>query len=346
MVICAQCGEPALAATQFCGVCGAFLNWDGENAGETAPGRTAQPQNTQPQSAQPKTAQPQTGQPDVVQPAEQRPPVRQRLPEATGTRPPAPGDLICGNCGQGNTPTRKFCSRCGSSLAEAVAVALPWWRRVFPGRKPKQHKAGTRPGKDGVRRRRGGEETRRRVGRLVRRAIAVAVLLAGLVYAAYEPFRDTVNSQALALKDTVAGIFVTRYTPVRPTKVTATAEEPGHGANLVSDNASNTYWAAPVAGAEPALLLTFDRPVDLRKVIVRVGIGDDFQSAHRPQKVHLVYSTGKTYDLTLADTPDAQDVTIENSAGATSVEMHVVALNRSLSGKDVAISEIEFFEAG
>jgi hypothetical protein len=320
IITCAQCGERGVADTQFCGVCGAFLNWD---AGA--------------ERSQPALATAGTG-PDVVQPAEQRKPVHQGLAPDEDPPPLKPGDLICGECGLGNVPTRKFCSRCGASLAVAATVALPWWRRWLPSRKAKVHQAGSRPG----RRRRGGN---RRVGRVVRRVLAVLLVLVGLLYAAYTPFRQSVNTGAVSLKRDVVGIFVTQYEPVRPTKVAATTEEPGHGANLVSDNGVNTYWSAPVDGVEPALVLTFDRPVDLRRAIVRAGIGADFQSAHRPQKLHLVYSTGKTFDLALADTPDPQTVSVENSAGATSVEIHVVALNRSLQGKDVAISEIELFEA-
>src|SRR5207253_3952135 len=42
-----------------------------------------------------------------------------------------PGDLICGQCGEGNDPARHFCRRCGNSLDEAIAVRLPWYRRFF-----------------------------------------------------------------------------------------------------------------------------------------------------------------------------------------------------------------------
>jgi len=320
IITCAQCGERSPADTQFCGVCGAFLNWD---AGSERP--------------EPALATANAG-PEVVQPAEQRKPAHQGLPPEEDPQPLRPGDLICGQCGLGNDPSRKFCSRCGASLAVAATVALPWWRRWLPSRKAKVHQAGSRP----VRRRRSGN---RRVGRIVRRVIAVLLVLLGIFYAAYTPFRHSVNNGAVSLKRDVFGMFSTQYEPVRPVKVAATKEEPGHGANLVSDNAVNTYWAAPADGTEAALVLTFDRPVDLRRAIVRAGIGADFQAAHRPQKLHLVYSTGKTFDVALADTPDPQTVAIENSAGATSVEIHVVGLNRSLQGRDVAISEIELFEA-
>jgi hypothetical protein len=214
-------------------------------------------------------------------------------------------------------------------------------------RGPRVRRQGSRPGRDGIRRTgvRLGELVRQ-VFRALRAVVALAAVLALLLYATYAPFRGQVNSQAMMVVSKVQGIFVTRYVPVHPVKVTATAEQPGHPAAMVADNATNTYWSAATGGVEPALVLTFDHPVDLRRALVRVGVGSDFQSTHRPQRLHLVYSTGKTDDVSLTDTPDQQEVALGNSAGATSVELHVVSLFRSLRGNDVAISEIELFERG
>ena len=320
------CGHHGPADVEFCGECGEYLKWDDD-----------QPVAVQQQQP--------VAQQQVVQPAPAIAPVRQPVEQTVEEQVLTPGDLICGKCGKGNAPTRNFCSRCGTSLAESQVVETSWWRRMF-GRKPKQHKAGERPGKDGVRRRGGrAGAARRQAGKMIRRVIAVALVLAALVYALYQPFRGAINTAAVGLWSQVTGIFEAKLNPVRPIKVTATAQTTGHPAALVSDNASNTFWAAPV-NPEPALVFTFDHPVDLRKAIVHSGNAADLQSTHRPEKVHLAFSTGKTYDMVLADTPDAQEVPIENSAGATSVELHVVGLHRSLNGTDVAISEIELFEAG
>ncbi|WP_103352781.1 zinc ribbon domain-containing protein [Amycolatopsis sp. CA-128772] len=325
MVIYTECGHQGPAEVEFCGECGRYLKWDDEQPVAV---------RTQPVVQQ-----------QVVQPAEPDAPVRQSVQQTVEEQVLNPGDLICGRCGKGNAPTRNFCSRCGASLAESEAVKTSWWRRVF-GRKPKQHRAGERPGKDGVRRRTGrARGARRTVGKIIRRAIAVFLVLSALVYALYQPFRGAINTAATGLWSQVTGIFEAKLNPVHPVKVTATAQTNGHAAPLVTDNAKNTFWAAPT-DREPALVFTFDHPADLRKAIVYAGDAANFQAEHRPQKLHLVFSTGKTYDMTLADTPDAQEVPIENSAGATSVELHVVGLHRSLDGTDVAISEIELFEAG
>ena len=324
MVVCAKCGNRNLDEAEFCGQCGRYLKWGDDEPAEQVPETAG-------------------AQAEAVQPAEQAVAVKEAPPEP---RVLQPGDLICGQCGMGNAPTRRFCGRCGKSLEESAVVALPWWRRIF-GRKPRELAAGSRPGKDGVRRRTGrAGAAKRRVGKIVRRTIAVVVALAAVLYGLYVPFRTVVNNTAVGLWNQATGIFETKYVPVHPVKVTSNVAEPGHDAKLVSDNAINTYWAAPVNGAEPALVFTFDHPVDLRRAFVRSGIGDKFQAAHRPAQLHLVFSTGKTFDVPLTDSPDAQQIDIENSAGATSVELHVVALHRSLSGTDVAISEIELFEAG
>ncbi|MEU4250286.1 zinc ribbon domain-containing protein [Amycolatopsis sp. NPDC026612] len=326
MVTYAECGHQGPAEVEFCGECGRYLKWDDD-------GPVAAP------AAQPVARQ------QVVQPAEPLAPVRQPVRQTVEEDVLTPGDLICGRCGKGNAPTRNFCGRCGASLAESQVVETSWWRRLF-GRKPKELKAGARPGKDGVRRRTGrAGAARRTAGKMIRRVIAVMLVLLALVYALYQPFRGAINTAGAGLWGRVTGIFEAKLNPVHPVKVTATAQAAGHAAPLVTDNAKNTFWAAPT-DREPALVFTFDHPADLRKAIVYSGDAANFQAAHRPQKLHLVFSTGKTYDMVLADTPDAQEVPIENSAGATGVELHVVGLHRSLNGTDVAISEIELFEAG
>lgn len=318
MIVCVECGERSPAGVEFCGVCGTYLEWDGAAEEE---------QST--------TQVPSTEQPAVQQPTEQRTP-RRPTPVGTETRPPSPGDLICGECGAGNGPTRKFCRHCGRSLAEAETVKRAWWRVLLPRRRSRKRTLGDRPRRAG--------RSRRPVRRWIGRLLLGVVAFAGILYAAVPPFRGEVNQQALAAGTWVKDRFVTRFEPVRPTTVVATAMLPDHEANLAADNAKNTFWAAPVAGGEPTLVLSFDRPVDIRQAIVRSGNAADFQSAHRPAKLHLVYSTGRSFDVVLADTPDAQTVEIGESAGATSVEVHVVELHRSLKGDAVAISEIELFE--
>jgi len=75
-----------------------------------------------------------------------------------------------------------------------------------------------------------------------------------------------------------------------------------------------------------------------------IGDNDKFDQSFRVERLHLVYSNGKTEDLQLKDQPDPQELTLQNGHNITSVEMHVMATYQSLHGTDVAISEIELFQ--
>jgi len=127
-------------------------------------------------------------------------------------------------------------------------------------------------------------------------------------------------------------------------KVTATFAEPTHPADLVADSVSNSFWAAPTTKGEATLVFTFDRAVNIDKAIIQNGDNDKFDQSFRVERLHLVYSNGKTEDLQLKDQPDPQELTLQNGHNITSVEMHVMATYQSLHGTDVAISEIELFQ--
>ncbi|NUT96324.1 MAG: zinc ribbon domain-containing protein [Saccharothrix sp.] len=268
-----------------------------------------------------------------MQPTDERrtpPPPR---PQLTERRQPQPGDLICGQCGEANPPTRKFCSRCGEKLADAQVVPEKWWRRFVPRREPA--KAGTRH------RRRGS--VGRTVNRVLRWSVVVA-LLGGLgLYGLHGQFRGAVNGQATGLVRTVKDWFSNEAKPIRPNEVTANVASPEHEPKLAADNNTATYWSAPLEPTPPALVLKFDHKVDLAQAMFLVGIPNAFQTAHRPDKVHLVFSNGKTQDLNLVDLPEPKAVKLEGAQGVEWVEVHVETVHRSLQGTEVAISEIELF---
>ncbi|GAB3459365.1 zinc ribbon domain-containing protein [Actinophytocola sediminis] len=257
-----------------------------------------------------------------------------------------PGDLVCGECGEGNVPTRKFCSRCGTSLAEAQVARIPWWRRLFRRRGAKVRKSGERAKRRG----RGGKSKAglavSAVFRVGRRVVSVVLLLAGILYGVYAPFRGWVNDRAMSVKAGVEGLFFPTYEPVRaaepPVSPVQLAQFPG---TLALDGLTNTFWAAPVGGPrEPVLQITFDREVDLARLIVHNGQQENFKDRHRAQRLHLVFSTGKTTDLNLQDRPDPQTLEVENGENATSVEIHILSTFKAVAGNEVAITEIELFE--
>ncbi|SER00959.1 NADase-type glycan-binding domain-containing protein [Actinokineospora terrae] len=363
MIVCAKCGERSAGTTRFCPGCGSFLDWSGTDAEQQAqavptaqpapvvesarvaapvgpsgvvtpdpigPQQSAEPPT--PTSPGPPTPTPPTPatQFGAQQPADARP----LRAKAQGAEPRvlAEDDLVCVGCRTRNPVTRKLCMGCGRPLDEPEPVKPPWW---------KWWRGGDRERKPRKPRRRG---TLAAIWRWTRRVFLAILAVLAVLYGIIPGFRGSVNKEITEGRKWVERQFGTQLTPVRPTKVTATAATPGHEAVLVADNAKNTYWAAPTGAAEPVLVFTFAQPVDLRRAIVRVGDPAAFQATHRPAKLHLVYSTGKTFDVPLADTPDPQTVEIGGSAGATEVEIHVVEVHRSLQGLDVALSEIELFE--
>jgi hypothetical protein len=268
-------------------------------------------------------------------------PVRRQPP----SRKLQPGDLICGDCGEGNAQTRKFCSRCGSSLATAEIVKTPWWRKLLPRRGAKVRKSGERPKRSG----RGGK-TKTGVFvsatfKLVRRVVSIVVLLAGIAYGLFAPFRGWVNERAIEVKAGVENIFFPTYEPVHASEPpVAPLQVKGFPAEQALDGASDTAWAAPLGGKEPVIEVKFGRDVKLARMIVHNGQKENFKGRARAQKLHLVFSTGKTTDVILTDAPDSQTVSIDNGEGASSVEIHVTATFKSMSGNELAISELEFFE--
>lgn len=285
-----------------------------------------------------------TAQPEAVVPQEAQkkpPPVRKQPP----SKKLQPGELVCGECGEGNAPTRKFCSRCGTSLAAAQVVKTPWWRKLLPRRGAKVRKAGERA-------KRRGRAGKSKLGlafsttfKIVRRVVAIALILGGVAYGMFAPFRGWVNERAAEAKGTFERIVFPQYVPVSAAEApTASAALPKHAPNLAVDSASDSYWAVPVGGKEPFIVVKFDRTVDLKRMIVHNGDGGDFKASFRAQKLHLVFSTGKTTDVSLEDLPDPQTLEIENGDGVNSVEIHIVSTFKAVKGNTLAISELEFFE--
>lgn len=278
----------------------------------------------------------------IPQEARKKPPHVRRQPPS---RKLQPGDLVCGECGEGNPVTRKFCSRCGTSLAEATVVRTPWWRKLLPRRGAKVRKSGERPKRRGRAGKTGLGVFVSTTFKTVRRVVAIALVVGGVVYGMVTPFRGWVNERAVEAKGTFERIFFPQYAPVSAAEApTASLALPDHPANFAVDGKSNTYWGAPVGGAEINMVVKFDRTVDLAKIIVHNGDGEGFKESHRAQKLHLVFSNGRTTDVNLQDRPDPQTLEIEDGEGVDSVEIHVMSTFKSVSGTSLAISEIEFFE--
>jgi hypothetical protein len=258
-------------------------------------------------------------------PAPTRPPVQKRPP----TRRLEPGDLICPDCGEGNPATRKFCSRCGASLVTAQVVKKKWWQKLLPGRGPKKRKAGDRPS---------ARKTRKSFPMKilgvffggVSRVIGVIFLIFGLLYGLVPGIRDGVNGKVTDFKDWVNGWFHPTRTEVLPTDVFVSQSTKGHGANLLKDTATNTYWAAhvPKPGSNVHLTITysFSSKFDLKNMAIWNGIGDaknrDYNSTERVHNVFLSFPGTSVPGCAIAfkDTPAAADKEDVSKCGANGID--------------------------
>ena len=256
-----------------------------------------------------------------------------------------PGDLVCAVCGEGNPPNRNFCSRCGSSLADAGVVTAVWWRRFFRWvrslfrRRPLP--AGTRPGQKGT------TEHRRSVVlaalRKIRLVVGIVLIVLALAYAFYPPFRAVVRDNAVAIFHQVEPSL----RAVHPVRVTTNIQSPRHPATAVADEYTDTYWLAAWSEQQrPTITCYFQGIGLLRSLILRSGASDDFVAHGRPSILLLTYSNGRTETLTPQDTSAPQVLTLANTTLVSSVTVEVLDTyaGQEAGGNDVAITEMEWFD--
>ena len=265
-----------------------------------------------------------------------------------------PGDLICGTCGEGNPSTRRFCSRCGSSLITATTVRESWWRRLLrrliPRRGPKVVKlgaAGTAEGKDAEKLTKPGRDlksTPRKVLRIVRNVLAVAILVGGIVYGAYPPFRNAVNGKVETEKTHVTTDIGIGLSPIHAVSVTASVSTAGFPPLNAADENLTSYWLAPwSSSAEPTLTFTFSHHVTVKQMILHVGASNAYIQNGRPSELRLVFSNGESDTITPQDTSQAQTFTVSHADVISSMQVEVAGVYPGSVGSNVAIAEIELF---
>jgi uncharacterized OB-fold protein len=284
--------------------------------------------------------------PSSLSPAVSRPRPAARTMEAPTRR--HPGDLICGQCGEGNDPTRHFCRRCGSSLDEAIAVRLPWYRRFFSrifGVRTRE--AGWRPHRVGP------PNVMGVVWRVVRLALGALIVVALLAFLLVPSFHNLVVNRVTSAVTTVRKAIFPHYDAVYATGASASTSIAGHLPNLATDKFNNTYWAARAGDPGPYLKVSFHDPVDLAQIGFDSGAAgttpaDDFLAQPRPHNVHLVFSNGTTTDLILKDedpkvAKNAQFYPVE-AKQVSFVEIHIMSVYApaGASPSSVALAEVEF----
>jgi hypothetical protein len=301
----------------------------GEVLSTAAPGP---PVDTDAGPAQP-SGQPAERMPAAVQPGQ---PVRRRPPVAPVEEPrpaPRPGERVCGRCGTGNDPSRRFCRSCGAPLAEAAVVRLPWWRRLLGAL------AGRSAYAAGERRSRRDFSVARRLVRL----LALVVVLAVLVVFGRPLVSTAVNAVRDRMRDPVY---------FHPVDVTASSARRGAAAERIADGASNRYWA-PAGKAEGAWVeAAFGEEVRIVEVMVTPGVSkkpEEFLAAGRPRDIELRASTAdggtKTVKAVLRDEPGPQTVTVKTT-GVLRIRLTVRSTYGPGADPPVAVGELEFVGRG
>jgi hypothetical protein len=265
--------------------------------------------------------------------------VRTRVAPKPTVAPPSKelsaGDLICGQCGEGNEPVRKFCRRCGNSLATAEVASTSRSRRFLPQRKAKVLAAGERP-----------ERGKFRFGAVVRvgsYVVLAVVLIGGIAYGALPQVRDAINSRVSSTVGAVTG-NAPRPTPVKAVSLTASSAIAGHPAARAIDPDINTYWAASLStDAHPKLTVAFTHAENVSVMLFVSGDTAAEASEPRPKTLHMVFSNGASQDITLSDSAKTQQVSINGTQSVTGMTIQIMSVYTSTSGNAVALSDVEFF---
>ncbi len=268
-----------------------------------------------------------------------------------------PGDVVCGACGTGNVPARKFCRRCGKALTDAKPAKVGFFARLRSRRRKKREMtAGTRPGRGGAKagsiRDRGREGWWRVNSSLMRIGAMLGVL--ALLGFGVEPIRaklklpnvrQTIFDKLRSLKPI--------YDAVQPIAATASPVSPGQDPQLMIDLGNNTSWmAAPSVsgGVGTTVTISFEKPFDLSGVLVSSGLagteaGKGFVSQPRPSEFRVVFNddVANPVSTPLTDTDKPQQLKLKHKE-VLKVAFEVMGVYPASDGKgrSVAITEFEF----
>jgi hypothetical protein len=291
----------------------------------------------------------QDGAPDEVVP--QR--VPKRVAAVTKTKPTRrlqPGDLVCGECGEGNPPTRKFCSRCGEELTTATVVKTPWYRKLLR-RKPKTMAAGARPGGPGTKTPVGqrAKGSARKVVKVIGIASIALTMLTVLVPSVRGPVDNALGSPIAKVKEKWHD-FRNPYDRVFPVSWTSNrAPAPGHPALDAFDDNRLTFWATewmpPRRRLDTFLTIKFREPVKDLAVFVYAGAPEDeFTKYHSPRQIRFDYGDGRPNDnMTLVRQQDVQKLfKLEHAEGAKTITIWIEHVHTQKGATQVALSELEF----
>ena len=343
-IVCSRCGTVNGAGDQFCGSCGAFLEWEGQAPPADEPPPPVQP--TEP------------SQPTALEP----PPTEVAAAPTAAPQPAAPppqaGFTVCPHCGSGNPPGRTFCHKCGKLLATPPAAAA-----AASGRATTQSSSGGVP--------------RWLLIAIIAGLLVGAIAVVAAVVFKPSPLPTDVGPSAtltptLAIPPSITPVPASA--PAASAPAASAAAAPGESIQLtltgatsssvaadtpdvapgnVIDGRLDTRWEEKV-GAEPGewveITLAASR---LDYLVIYNGFQlshDSFVATKRPQNIVVTVNGGAPVGFMLADSETPQKLDVADTPGATTVRIQVAttypASASTYPGSPIdasAISEIRVF---
>lgn len=373
-VICRRCGFANAGGDQFCGSCGAFLEWEGEVADGVAPvGAPADEVGDEGLSGLVHPTMTAPVPPPITAPPVIVPPIA----------PPPVGALLrCPACGIANAGTRTFCQSCGARLAETSRVTEATREQITAAvTATPRHRIVPVAGATEARTDPSGGGSRGIAGWLVVMAVLGIVVGVGFVAASVllkgqGPATGATAAPSVMASDgpgvspgESAGPVATDAPTLAPTarvedaklELTGAAASSVVGglakfaADRAIDGDSKTCWqegAKTEKGQWIEVAFASSRVV---AVDIVNGYGAStalYKGNHRPKVVRISVDGGEPVEVKLKDTAKVQRIKLGEIAGATKLRITIVsvypAVKTAVSGTpfdDAAISEISVIGA-
>jgi ribosomal protein L40E len=254
------------------------------------------------------------------------------------------GDLVCGQCGVGNLPTRKFCRRCGASLSDVRPLRMGWWARRRERRRVRRIKqAGARPdvGRHGVARPGWATSWVLRIFMVLVLLVVVAVFIG--------PLKRPIRNDARHWSHNVRLFVDPHYDPIALNHANAESPAaPDFAPSNAIDTLVNTSWMTASAQTNPTLTFTFPKTADVAKIGFYSGDqnmgSQSFVAYARPELIHVTFngSPASSANITLLDTTSFQSfgVTAHNATLAT---VTILSTYQGLTSQSCALAEVQLW---
>jgi hypothetical protein len=375
--ICKRCGFSNVPGDQFCGSCGAFLEWEGQAAppAEANPGTPDAPgsPDAPPVEATTTASQAVWGAP-YGDPLPTPPPAAWPDDE-DDDRDDAPDDAYgagdglvrCPACGIANPAGRTFCQSCGTTLAaaprvqeashEQIAAAVAMTPEPEPLEGATNGRTGGRPnGKGGV------PPWVLGIG-VVGLLVGVAIVLAGVALRSPSPDTGATGSGAVPSSSAAAGESPGASGPagspsspgtpvalVLTARASSSVDRPKFQPAMAVDGDPDTAWQEGKPQEKDQWIEVRFDPSRADTLIIRNGYQASqalFRGNRRLKDILVTVNGGKAIPVRLKDTMKAQEVDLGGVTGASKVRITIVSTypgeQTSVAGSpfdDAAVSEI------